>query len=219
MTAVASIGASVPELPADEAHLWHARAGDGRALAERLLSADELARAARFRRAEDRERWLGARAVLRELLAGYGIADPGEPLARGPHGKPSARDPQAPRFNMSRASDDVLIVIARHAVGVDVEGPSPPGDPVALARTAFGESVAVALARLAPDRRAMAFLKRWTAYEATVKCAGTGIGGQVPDGVVASPVAMDDGRVAAVAMHGGCRVVSHRWPAPLEAAP
>src|ERR1700685_4330418 len=65
-------------LPEDEVHLWRAdlEAVRGDELRWReVLSADELARALRFRFDRDRQRFVAARALVRTILASYLSAD------------------------------------------------------------------------------------------------------------------------------------------------
>lgn len=190
---------AVPPLAADEAHLWHASAAAGLPLANAILGADDLARARRFRVASDRDRWLGARAVLRDLLARYGIARPGEPLAVGIHGKPLAPGRDVPRFNLSHAADDVLVAIAWTDVGVDVEHPCR-GDVVELARVGLGEKAAAVLRALPRDQRTSKFLRLWTGHEARVKAVGTGLSGPPPPAaVVARSIDLGTGAAAVAA--------------------
>ena len=61
-------------LPADEVHLWRvdlANVAKGEQKWEQILSADERARAARFRFSRDRQYFTATRALLRTILGGY----------------------------------------------------------------------------------------------------------------------------------------------------
>ena len=70
-----------------------------------------------------------------------------------------------------------LVAVAVHReVGVDVELVRSGLDEPALARLAFGEDAAAALAALGPDDRRSEFFRRWVRHEAAVKCRGTGLG-------------------------------------------
>jgi phosphopantetheinyl transferase len=68
----------VLSLPAHTVHVWRADLGLEAAYLRRLeqnLSADERKRASRFRFARDRDRFVGARGLLREILARFGGED------------------------------------------------------------------------------------------------------------------------------------------------
>src|SRR5438552_6929589 len=67
------LGAMEPLIPG-EIHLWQAdldRLASDVNLLRSVLSAEELARAERFRFEQDRARYVTARGTLRRLLAGY----------------------------------------------------------------------------------------------------------------------------------------------------
>lgn len=203
-----------------------------------LLSADELARAVRFARGEDGERWAAARGVLRAVLARTAGVDPRElRFADGPHGKPAvvasaagAADPRpladaagAPalsrvRFNLSHAGDLALIAVTLdREVGVDVELPRRRAlDTVAIARRTFGAAEAERLAALDAAERATAFLRAWTRWEAVLKCRGVGIGGADEPADEPDPWVHDldvgPPAAAALAVAGGpCDVRTWRW--------
>ena len=116
-----------------EVHVWiiNARAAMGCAPTRTsCLSADELARASRFRRPRDAASFAARRAVLRDLLGSY--------LGRPPatielehtcvscgagHGRPRLRGPAAPlHFSVSRTDDHFVYAFScRAPVGVDIE--------------------------------------------------------------------------------------------------
>jgi 4'-phosphopantetheinyl transferase len=146
---------------------------------ERNLSADESARASRFRFARDRNRFVGARGLLREILALYLNASPGRmSFGYGAHGKPFlAGEYGTLRFNVSHSSDAMLLAIAHmREVGVDVEGVRNIG----LAMDEVGETVLSrpekqALARFDGEDRRTNFLRFWTLKEAFIKADGRGV--------------------------------------------
>jgi 4'-phosphopantetheinyl transferase len=77
---------------ANQVHVWHAPldiSPSEVAGLEETLALDELSRAARFRHATDRQRFVACRGMLREILSRYTGESPGElEFCYGPHGKP-----------------------------------------------------------------------------------------------------------------------------------
>lgn len=144
-----------------------------------LLSPEEQARADRFRRAEDRQRYRQSHAALR-LVLGHTLDAPPLDLrfATSATGKPHLIRTGRPalHFNLSHSGRHALIGIASESeIGVDVEAIRPIGDPLAIARPHFHPDEITDLTRLpAPDRDA-AFFRCWTRKEAVVKALGTGL--------------------------------------------
>lgn len=93
-------------------------------------------------------------------------------------GRPFLRHPQAPDFNLSDTHGGTLIALCRQGrVGVDLERCDrlPPAH--RLARRYFTGDEASALLALPPAEASAAFLRLWTAKEASCKATGTGIFG------------------------------------------
>lgn len=146
---------------------------------ERQLDPGELLRANRFRKVEDRVRYVVAHVGLRWILSRiYGIDLEQQRFVRGPSGKPRlAPLPGRPdiRFNLSHSGSLVLIAASSDVeVGVDVE----------LKDTAIDFGVLQVfcsdreLSRLAllPHRVRMDALYRlWTLKEALAKAQGSGL--------------------------------------------
>lgn len=144
-----------------------------------LLCATERARADRFLREQDRDRYLASHAALRIVLA-TALDDRATELtfAANAHGKPELSGPWRGRleFNLSHSGAIALIAIAPDArVGVDVEIMRPLSDCLAIARGHFASDEVAALAGLPPDRRMEAFFACWTRKEAFVKALGLGL--------------------------------------------
>jgi len=108
-----------PPLAPGEVHIWRASQAVEPDVLSRLdatLNSAEKARAARFVYARDRDRFIAASGILRELLAAYiGCAPAQIEFDRGPRGKPSLRaagspsrvDPaHASRFNREEVTLD-----------------------------------------------------------------------------------------------------------------
>ncbi|HET7291827.1 MAG TPA: 4'-phosphopantetheinyl transferase superfamily protein [Vicinamibacteria bacterium] len=186
--------------------------------AHTLLDGDERARAARFRNAEARDRFLAGRGLLRALL--------GERLGRPPgavrlrleaNGRPVLADPDARvRFSVSHAGDRVVVALADRDVGVDIERLRPLPDALDLARRFFAAGEVAVLASEPLDRRADVFLVLWTRKEALLKARGLDLAdglaspasGQAGFDVRALEVAA--GFVAAVAARGSDWAVVRR---------
>src|ERR1051325_7471241 len=79
------------------------------------LSADELVRAARWQRQQDRDRFVRGRAWLRRTLAAYLEAAPASlTFELGAHGKPQLPPPHhGLQFNLSHSDDVALLAVSR----------------------------------------------------------------------------------------------------------
>ena len=174
------------------------------------LSAEEQARANRFRNAIDCDRFVVRRGLLRRLLAErLGIEASRVPLAPGPAGKPMlaavdlhragvAAADGAPGFNLARSGGLALYAFLPLANARAVAGPAAPDGPalgVDLERIDTHRRTVVDLRRIADhfaaeesrflqglrdDEAAAVFYRLWTCKEACLKCLGTGIGGGGP---------------------------------------
>jgi 4'-phosphopantetheinyl transferase len=194
---------AAPGISADgTAEVWWARRQDATPGLAGLLDDAERERWAAFRRDADRERFVVGCALAKTVIA----ARTGQRAARvsfdrtcrqcgKPHGKPAVRG-GGPEFSVTHSGDLVAVAVAAAPVGVDVEQldgrPREPGggDPAALAQLVLAEEEQVALAAVAPEGRARAFLVAWTRKEAVTKAQGDGL--RVPFGevVVAADLAV-----------------------------
>src|SRR2546423_398599 len=93
---------------------------------ERILSHDEVARAARFRFPLHRNRFIAGRGSLRELLGRY-LAAPAEKIqfVYGPHGKPdlgAVHRGNGLHFNLAHSEGLALVAVTcAGPVGIDLE--------------------------------------------------------------------------------------------------
>jgi 4'-phosphopantetheinyl transferase len=144
-----------------------------------LLSHEERARAERFGREHDGQRWARAHGLLRVLLGEYLRADPRAlRFATGIHGKPELLDSQGLCFNLAHSGGLALYAVAYgRPVGVDVEVALRQTDVLAVAARAFGPTTAARLGGLDSGAREREFLREWVRHEAALKCEGTGLGG------------------------------------------
>jgi 4'-phosphopantetheinyl transferase len=165
----------------DEVHVWYGRPhewADALAGLAALLSADELARAGRFRFAADRARYCLSRAGLRSLLGAYcGAPASAIQFTYSAYGKPAlagtGRDLQ---FNISHARGVTAYAITRgRPVGIDVERVRPGGDWEHIVRTQFAAAEAEAYRALPAQDRLTGFFTAWTRKEAFIKALGTGL--------------------------------------------
>lgn len=161
-------------------HVWTASVSDGLRLpACDMLSHAERERADRYRRPEDRDRFVAARAVLRHALSSTTrntIPEADWHYQTGEHGKPFVGDglPDI-EFNLSHAANCIAVAVSREtSVGVDIECAEP--DTV---REIIWDSLSdreAAIVSGVPDQyRWSTFLHYWTAKEAHAKAAGLGV--------------------------------------------
>lgn len=173
------------ELVNGEAHIFCAELeGLGAPLErfEKILSDDERARAARFILARDRNRFVAARGMLREILGWLLRAGPERLVfAYGEHGKPQMAAPVAGRFlHFNLAHSDALavcIVSAQAAVGVDVERIRSVREAEMIAAQFFSASEFAEWRSLPAAKQDGAFFEFWTRKEALLKASGLGLGG------------------------------------------
>jgi 4'-phosphopantetheinyl transferase len=184
VSARATWAAAPAELSLDhgEVHIWRVnldRPQPEVAALERHLSPDELERAARFRFARDRRRYVVARGVLRALLGRVlSIRAIDVCLQYGAQGKPAlahAHDSDV-QFNLAHSHELALIALAcGAALGVDVEYQRELDDAERLARRFFSAQEVAALLAAPAAQRKTTFFRIWTRKEAFIKATGKGL--------------------------------------------
>jgi 4'-phosphopantetheinyl transferase len=145
-----------------------------------ILSKEEHARADRFKKTVDRNRFLARRGLLREILGRLLRANPAElTFTYGTHGKPRLAAPFEARslqFNLSHSDGIAVFILATHgAVGIDVERIRPISEAETINAHFFTASEHSEWRWLPAARRLDAFFGRWTCAEALVKAAGGSI--------------------------------------------
>lgn len=162
-----------------------ARPLDGEALEagfRRFLDDAERARAACYRHAADRARFVTGRVLARGLVARETGVDPASlGFVLSEAGKPALRMGGGVQFNIAHSGDLVALALALapFAVGVDVERIDPSRDVMRLAATICTPAERHALARHADP--AGVFFRYWAAKEAVLKADGLGLR-RAPDG-------------------------------------
>jgi 4'-phosphopantetheinyl transferase len=150
---------------------------------EAELTSDEKSRAARFRFARDRNHFIAARGILRELLGAYIHRSPVElEFEYGPRGKPSLRTTgpsSRVRFNLSHSHGLAVYAFALgREVGIDLELIQPDFAGDDIAGRYFSTRELNELRALPPELRPEGFFLCWTRKEAYVKARGEGL--QIP---------------------------------------
>jgi 4'-phosphopantetheinyl transferase len=172
-----------PELLDDEVHIWRASLEmDSAALRrfERVLADDERIRAERLIFDRDRNRFIAARVILRDVLGRYLQRPPHTiDFIYGPRGKPaiaSVGERQSVYFNLSHAHGLALIGITRRGeIGIDVELIRPDFASEEIAKRYFSPKEIDRLNEIPEERRTEAFFLCWTRKEAYIKAKGDGL--------------------------------------------
>jgi 4'-phosphopantetheinyl transferase len=175
-----SLGGRLPALDAGSVHIWARSVRESALRVFDLLSEDERSRAARFRRREDRERFVAARGFLRQVLAHY-TASPPEALCfhQRPGGKPTLGADSEIAFSLSHSGAMVLVAITRDAaVGVDVEMIRA-FNVRQVARSCFSDDELEAVVSDSEADELNAFYRQWTLKEAYFKATGEGLCGSL----------------------------------------
>lgn len=145
------------------------------------LDQDERARAERFIREEDRQRFILAHGCVRALLGRCLEIDPAHvEFHHGASGKPVVR--QLPsgelplNFNLSHAYGRGLIALSRgREVGVDVEKVRTDVDAEKLADRYFAPTERDQIRCIAQQDRGARFFRYWVSKEAVLKAQGVGL--------------------------------------------
>ena len=144
------------------------------------LSAEEQARAGRFRFGRDRDHFIAANGALRAILGRYLNRDPGQLLfCRNSHGKPALARGMGDgslRFNLSHSGSLALVGLTRdREIGVDLEQIRSRVANEQIAERFFSPREVAMLRALPLPVRQEAFFKCWTRKEAIIKAIGTGM--------------------------------------------
>ncbi len=145
---------------------------------EAMLDGSERARAARFRRAEDRASYVAAHALLRRMLSDVApVAVTAWRFRPGRFGKPLIDGPQAAlglQFSLSHTRGCVACAVGFQPVGIDVEQAGRVVEP-GVAERFFAPDEIAFLRRAAPAARGRVFVALWTLKEAFLKATGEGL--------------------------------------------
>ena len=167
-------------LDSAEVHLWQASL-DGRPadIFESFLSPDELDRANRFHFAQDRNHFVVARGLLRNLLGAYlGISRAEFRFSYGAKGKPFLLlDGQTQiNFNLSHSHGRAAFAFSRgRELGVDLEYVKEDFEAELIASRFFSRAEVLALRAVPAELRNQAFFNCWTRKEAYIKARGEGL--------------------------------------------
>jgi 4'-phosphopantetheinyl transferase len=161
--------------------VWHWRTDfeEGRcASLHQLLSPSERDKAASFRFARDRARSLIAHAGLRRVLgACLGIAPDRVTFAVTAAGKPGVADADPVSFNLAHSGRIAAAAVSRgREIGIDIEHIRPAAGLGAIAERFFRPAERAWLESQG-DQWLEGFYRLWTAKEAILKAAGTGLSG------------------------------------------
>ena len=170
---------SIPER--GEVHVWRLDlAREANPVWLETLSADERARADRFRFPHDRHSFASTRGAMRSLLGQYlGVAPQSLELIAGPFGKPTLTAEQNARritFNVTHSGGYALLAFAcGDAVGVDLEQMTATRDLEPSAAMVLSPAELQRFQETVSTGRELFFLRAWTAKEAIVKALGGGL--------------------------------------------
>ncbi len=172
-----------PELPDNEVHIWRASLEvDSAALRrfEGLLADDEKIRAERFIFDRDRNRFIAARGILRDVLGRYLRRPPQDiDFVYGPRGKPaiaSGGERPSIHFNLSHAHGLAAMGVAsKREIGIDIELIRPEFASEEIAKRYFSPKEVNELNRLPAELRTEGFFHCWTRKEAYIKAKGDGL--------------------------------------------
>ncbi|MEO6458554.1 MAG: 4'-phosphopantetheinyl transferase superfamily protein [Chloroflexia bacterium] len=164
----------------DEVHVWLADldvAASNSTAPEGILSPAELARAERYLHESDRQHFIAARAILRNLLGTYTETPPQEIIIEHhPNGKPflqSKSGIKVLQFNLSHSENITLYAFSwGRQVGVDIERLRNTVDIESLARRILTYDEYADFQACAATHKTQLFYRYWTCKEAIVKASG-----------------------------------------------
>jgi len=172
-----------PALPDDAVHVWRALLEVDPSTLRHLkstLAQNELERAKRFIFDPDRNHFIAARGILRDVLGRYLQCAPQTiDFVYGARGKPAilsggSRHPLC--FNLSHSHGLAVIGIAREReIGIDVEMIRSEFASDDIAKRYFSAKEIDELSRLPTELRTEGFFLCWTRKEAYIKAKGDGL--------------------------------------------
>jgi 4'-phosphopantetheinyl transferase len=174
------------EIREDSLDLWRVQVSENDALNSdlfTLLDAHEKDRCHRFRRVEDKKRFICAHAALRTILSRYLNIHPAE-MEFGesmPAGKPmlQGKGKERLQYNISHSGGWVMIAVSKHEVGIDVEFMNPSVEFRNIAPSVLS-SVEMDFLKRSPDPEKTFYLL-WTRKEALLKGSGKGLTDNLSD--------------------------------------
>lgn len=177
---------ATPELGRGEIHVWRASLSTDQPTLRNLestLAGEERGRAGRFIFERDRERYIAARGILRNLLGRYLRCAPQTiEFVYGVRGKPavaSAGSQPAICFNLSHSHGLTVVAIGQEReIGIDVELIRPEFAGEEIAKRYFSAKEIAELGKLPAELRTEGFFLCWTRKEAYIKARGDGL--QIP---------------------------------------
>ena len=172
-----------PALAWGEIHVWRIALDGEEVLAEearRILSADEIGRAGRFRFDGDRLAYIHGRLALRKILAGYLRRPPATLVFQcNPWGKPSLGGDWTGhpfKFNLSHSGRLGLLGVSLGSeLGVDIERLDDSKADERIAARFFAPGEMAALGTLVGEEWVQGFFNCWTRKEAYIKARGEGL--------------------------------------------
>ena len=161
-------------------HVWQVnldRSEDELGTFERILSADEIERAARFHFARDRQHYIAGRGMLRNILARYSHQPAPELVfAYGLRGKPVLAGVPL-QFNLAHSGGIAVLAVSRdRSVGIDIEQIRVVPNWEGISNSFFSVREREAIQSVPSIDRLFAFFTCWTRKEAYLKATGEGIG-------------------------------------------
>ncbi len=164
-------------------HIWRTftskdNAADENAL--NVLSSDELARAERFHKIDDANRFIEQRSILRTILGWYlDILPRNVRIDYTPLGKPKLYTPnnkQNLEFNITHSGEIMLVALTTDRnVGIDIERIRPMVDMSRMIELYFSAREIEELSSYNESERMTAFFCGWTRKEAFLKAIGEGL--------------------------------------------
>ena len=170
-------------LESNEVHVWRIALELPVARIQSLLAtltAEECARAERFRFQKDREHFIVGRGSLKAILSGYlNMAADQLRFRYARYGKPSLvpiAGVEPLNFNLSHSGGLALCAVTRgRELGVDIEHMRPKVALIKIAERFFSPRESAELRALPVECQPKAFFNCWTRKEAIIKAKGGGL--------------------------------------------
>jgi len=163
-----------------EIHIWTGSYQSNEKLFELMvsvLSPSEIQRANAFHFNRDRQNYVQSHYLLRLLLSLYtGTCAQEIEFEFGVCGKPSLKDANTIRFNMSHTKEMIAVAVTSGSeVGIDIEKPGHLDGVENIARQFMSDTELGEMSCLGPGLRNSYFYRCWVNKEALVKASGRGI--------------------------------------------